>query len=647
MLVRFPAFLIFISLFFVHPLVQADHTEVEQRYSKQREAYKELTALLRAGALATAISRRHEIDGYPLTDYFDYLVLRQQIAQSSMPSEFMRQVATQKADKRLHRRLLGAVKNRSVELKRWQDYNLALAEENAPYHPCDDLLAGLINGQPKRFVKQTSDLWSAVDLHTGNCDKAFSILLKDVSDVPTAALWHRTVALIKRAEFDSVRSLLKYFNRRDGQIVRAWIDGVDNPAQALQAEVAQGKTVHHKSIAEFLLRRWARDDLPAALRFWRANGERFGFSQKDVSKAVAKYAVLSVKRGLPESGELLDSATQDRDVRYWRVRLALREKDWQQCIANLNQLTETEQAMPRWRYWRARCLESQGFSQDAERIYASIAGEFEYYGFLAADKLSQGYSIKSVSPPDADVHDLKDEPQIIKALEYFFVDLPWEGRREWNRALENASKARFLAAAHLAESVGWYDRALGAAFNADATDSLRWLFPEAYKANVTPVASRHNVPREFVYGVMRRESRFTSDIKSSAGAVGLMQLMPGTAKQMGQELGIEAPVGRLIDSELNIKLGVRYLEYVLDRFDKNFAFAAAAYNAGPSRVKKWIEDRPIDSDLWIETIPFDETRAYVQAVLFNTAVFEWLTQDGRVTRLENRMSNLAVSQLQE
>ena len=146
---------------------------------------------------------------------------------------------------------------------------------------------------------------------------------------------------------------------------------------------------------------------------------------------------------------------------------------------------------------------------------------------------------------------------------------------------------------------------------------------------------------------MRRESRFTSDIKSSAGAVGLMQLMPGTAKQMGQELGIEAPVGRLIDSELNIKLGVRYLEYVLDRFDKNFAFAAAAYNAGPSRVKKWIEDRPIDTDLWIETIPFDETRAYVQAVLFNTAVFEWLTQDGRVTRLENRMSNLAVSQLQE
>ena len=195
MLIRFPGILIFISLFFVHPLVQADHTEVEQRYSKQREAYGELTALLRTGELTTAISRRHEIDGYPLTGYFDYLVLRQQIAQSSKPSEFMRQVATQKTDKRLHRRLLGAVKNRSVQLKRWQDYNLALAEENAPYHPCDDLLAGLINGQPKRFVKQTSDLWSAVDRHTGNCDKAFSILLKDVSDVPTAALWHRTCLL--------------------------------------------------------------------------------------------------------------------------------------------------------------------------------------------------------------------------------------------------------------------------------------------------------------------------------------------------------------------------------------------------------------------------------------------------------------------
>lgn len=647
MSVRFPGILIFIGLFLVHPFVQADHTRVEQRYSKQREIYKELTVLLRSGELSKAVSRRPEINGYPLTDYFDYLVLRQQIAQSSMPSELMGQVELQKADKRLHRRLLGAVKNRSVKLGRWQDYNLALANENAPYHPCDDLLAGLVNGQPKRFVKQTSDLWSAVDRHTGNCDKAFSILLDEVSDVPTTALWHRTVALIKRGELDSARSLLKYFNRRDRQIVSSWINGYGNPARALQDKVAQGKTVHHKAVAESFLRRWARDDLPAALQFWRANGARFGFSEKKVNEVVAKYAVLSVKRGLPESDALLDSATQDRNVRYWRVRLALREKDWKECIATLDQLSETEQAMPRWQYWRARCLESQGFRAAAEPIYRSIADEFEYYGFLAADKLSKEYPIKSVSPPDADIHKLKDDPQIIKALEYFFVGLPWEGRRLWNQALKTASKDQFLAAAHLAESVGWYDRALGAAFKADATDTLQWLFPQAYKADVTQVADRYNVPHEFVYGVMRRESRFTSDIKSSAGAVGLMQLMPGTAKQMGEELGIKAPVGRLIDSELNIKLGVRYLDFVLDRFNNNFAFAAAAYNAGPSRVKRWIEDRPIDIDLWVETIPFDETRAYVQAVLFNTAVFEWLTQGGKVTRLEHRMSNLSVSELLE
>ncbi len=629
-------------------MAQANSVPFSERYSEQRQIFLDLTQMLRSGEVADVAARNDELEGYPLKEYFDYLLLRKQIGVASVPADFLDQVARLKEDRRLHRRLLGAIKDRSVELSRWQDYKRASVGENVPVHPCDDLLAGFKNGSPKRFNKASRDLWTDVDRHTENCDAAFSSLLSAVPDVPTAALWRRTVALIVRGKLDAARQLLKYFNRRDGRIVRAWIDSSDQPEELLPSAAMRGDSIHHREIATLLLRRWARKDLLAATEFWRTGAKRFGFSDDSIQQTLAKYAVLSAKRGMPEAKSLLASVVANRDVRFWRVRLALRDRDWKRCVARLDELTDKEQSEARWQYWRARCVEAQGFQADATRIYKSIAGEFEYYGFLAADKLRQDYRIETTAPlvDEAELQQLKKSPAIAKAVEYFLVDLPWEGRREWNRAMKSSSKARFLAAAYLAESVGWHDRALDAANTAGESGVLSLMFPAAHQSHVREMANRFSVPREFVYGVMRQESRFISDIKSPAGAVGLMQLMPATAKQMGKSLGVKAPAWRLIESELNIQLGTSYLNHVLGRFDNNIALAAAAYNAGPSRVKKWIADRPDSIDLWLETIPFDETRAYVQAVLFNTVVSEWLLRDGSVTRISDRTSELPVWQVE-
>jgi len=629
-------------------VAQANSVPFSERYSEQRQVFLDLTEMLRSGEVADVAARNDELEGYPLKEYFDYLLLRKQIGMASVPADFLDQAARLKEDRRLHRRLLGAIKDRSVELSRWQDYKRASVGENVPVHPCDDLLAGFKNGSPKRFNKASRDLWTDVDRHTKNCDAAFSSLLSAVPDVPTAALWRRTVALIVRGKLDAARQLLKYFNRRDGRVVRAWIDSSDQPEELLPSAAMRGDSIHHREIATLLLRRWARKDLLAATEFWRTGAKRFGFSDDSIQQTLAKYAVLSAKRGMPEANSLLASVVANRDVRFWRVRLALRDRDWKRCVARLDELTDKEQSEARWQYWRARCVEAQGFQADATRIYKSIAGEFEYYGFLAADKLRQDYRIETTAPlvDEAELQQLKKSPAIAKAVEYFLVDLPWEGRREWNRAMKSSSKARFLAAAYLAESVGWHDRALDAANTAGESGLLALMFPAAHQSHVREMANRFSVPREFVYGVMRQESRFISDIKSPAGAVGLMQLMPATAKQMGKSLGVKAPAWRLIESELNIQLGTSYLNHVLGRFDNNIALAAAAYNAGPSRVKKWIADRPESIDLWVETIPFDETRAYVQAVLFNTVVSEWLLRDGSVTRISDRTSELPVWQVE-
>ena len=148
------------------------------------------------------------------------------------------------------------------------------------------------------------------------------------------------------------------------------------------------------------------------------------------------------------------------------------------------------------------------------------------------------------------------------------------------------------------------------------------LYPAPYPDYVSRISREFSVNREYIYGVMRRESLFIPDIRSSAGAVGLMQLMPATARQVGEQLGVKAPKWKLIESDLNIRLGVKYLSHLLKRFDGNMVLSTAAYNAGPTRVRKWLVNKPMAADVWVESIPFDETRSYVKAVLFNSVVFE-------------------------
>jgi len=633
-------------IFFSANTVSAQ-SSLYERHRQQREVFKELQSLLSDGHLLDVKSRRSQIDGYPIADYMDFLILQREIEGHARAIELLPQVHNFAGDKKMQRRLIGAIKNRSAKNKQWADFRKASVGENVPIHPCDDMYARFQKKSAVKFTKEVGELWADVSRHTSRCRASFDKLLATVSDVPTGPLWKRTVTLLKRSDVKSVKSMLKYFNRRDGRIVRSWIDGLENPEDVLRSKAVRGTSEFHREMALVLLRRWARSDLIEAHEFWRKDGKHYGYSDVQISKRLSESAVLAAKRGMPEASALLAQVDSTRDVRYWRVRVALQNNDWDSVKRYIEALTTEEQAETRWQYWYARALEAGGYPASATRIYQSIAGRFEYYGFLAADKVSAGYQI-DISRPQAnevELQWLRESSQIARAIEYFLIDVPWEGRSTWNSALEAASQERLVAAAQIAHSVGWFDRAVIAMSSADEDTALDTLFPAPFDNYVERFASDYAVEREFIYGVMRRESRFITDIRSHAGAVGLMQLMPATAKQMGKELGIKAPKWRLIESELNIKLGVRYLGHVLNRFDNHIVLAAAAYNAGPHRVNKWLERGTVDADIWVEVIPFDETRDYVKAVLFNTTVSEKMSRDGALTRLQQRMPYISAGDL--
>ncbi len=615
------------------------------RYANQRATYVELKQLLVDGQLAEIERRRESIRGYPLEYYLDYLLLRQRISKHSNPLQLLSAVTAyqrQYQERRLHRRLLGVMKNRLVRLGHWKSYATVAKLDNAPQHPCDDLYSRVTN---KRLLRADADavaLWAEPARHTKNCDAAFAELVQDPSDVSTRALWQRTVNLLMQGKKLEINELLPFFGRRDRGTVQAWMNGLEDPQAALKDPRASGKTPHHRKVATFLLRRWARDDLVAASAYWQGNGERFGFSHAEVAAVGGKYAVLAAKRRMPESADLLAAAASDRSVRYWRVKVALLEQDWPLALRALDGLTADEQQSGRWQYWRARALAKTGSSENANAIFRELAGDFGYYGFLAADQLTVPYNI-AIEEPITDsraLQSLHENPQIVQAVEFFLTGTGWEGRRLWNQALESKSKAHYVAAARLAMSVNWVDRALASMQLSQEKKALGALFPTPYQRSVSELADHHSVASELIYGVMKQESAFIPDIKSSAGAVGLMQLMPPTARDMGKKIGVKAPAWKLTDSEFNLRLGVTYLRHVLDRFGKNTVLATAAYNAGPHRVSQWISDRTMPADIWVETIPFDETRRYVRAVLFNTTVSEWRMQKGKLTRLRQRMPDV-------
>lgn len=270
-------------------------------------------------------------------------------------------------------------------------------------------------------------------------------------------------------------------------------------------------------------------------------------------------------------------------------------------------------------------MEELGRQPEATKMFEELSLLPTYYGFLAADKMSSEYAITD-KPIEVDatlLSKLEDNISLVRAREYFQVNVPWEGRREWNSQFEDASPEKLGAMAVLAGRWELYDRAILSAGRAEKKKALTTRFPVVYRSEVDTAAEKNRIPPAWVLGVMRRESAYIRDIKSSAGAVGLMQLMPKTAKYVAKLQGDKNWQGDLTDAETNIGFGTFYLRHVMDKFDDHQVLATASYNAGPNRVGIWLPPVDMPADVWIDAIPYTETRRYVRAVMAYTAIYEW------------------------
>jgi soluble lytic murein transglycosylase len=327
------------------------------------------------------------------------------------------------------------------------------------------------------------------------------------------------------------------------------------------------------------------------------------------------------------------------DTFAWAARSALRSVNaqggngerWQAVQRAIDHMSEAEQREPAWRYWSARAQRESaapgaagdhqlGQAMSALRV---ISGELNFYGKLAAEDLGQAFAVPPRPQPlsDAERAAARDHAGLNRALQLIALGLRSEGVREWNYSLRGMDDRALLAAAERACEREVWDRCINTSDRTRFEIDLEQRFPMPYRDDVTAAAREIGIDPAYVYGLIRQESRFIMDTRSQVGASGLMQLMPSTARWTARKIGLPYSPEQINDRSVNLKLGTTYLKLVLDDFDGSQPMAAAAYNAGPSRPRRWREGAVIEPAIWAENIPFAETRDYVKKVLSNATVY--------------------------
>jgi soluble lytic murein transglycosylase-like protein len=252
--------------------------------------------------------------------------------------------------------------------------------------------------------------------------------------------------------------------------------------------------------------------------------------------------------------------------------------------------------------------------------WSSIAAERQYYGFLAAEALGKAPALnyQSSRPERPQLDALQQRPAMLRIAELYALGDRSNARREWNFLLPRLDAQTRLVAPYVLADIGWTDLSvISAGKMPELKDDLTLRFPSPYTPTFAKESKATTIPIGFLYGIARQESAFGPTARSPVGALGLMQLMPATAAATARAMGEPAPgTTALFEPDVNVHIASRHLAELLERYDGNRVLAAAAYNAGANRVDRWLRDRPArPADVWIESIPFAETRDYVQNVM--------------------------------
>nr|WP_240454937.1 transglycosylase SLT domain-containing protein [Aeromonas rivipollensis] len=593
----------------------------------EQSLYREGYDAVRANDQERFQQIRARLNHYPLLPYLDYyqLAFRPGAADYNDVTRFIRQHGDTPQSNRLERSYLTYL----AQSQQWSQFlRFYPAKPNSTDLLCMHYQARYYTGHKSEALQEAGKLWLTGQSRPDACDPLFQ-LWQQAGLRTQDKIWQRM-----NLAFEAQNpNLIRHLGAQLGGSLKPYGDQMialfDQPARAMNP-ASFSTAPPSRQLLSLGLARYANEQPEPALRQLGEMKRRFGLNQAEVARverAAARRLLLD--RSLAQRNWLDATLVRMKDAELveLRARLAIWEQDWRGLEGWVKRMPMALQKEDRWRYWLARSLEVQGRQKPARELYLETANLRGFYGFMAAQRTGVPYRIKnqSVGHKVPDWRTASSRwPFLVRVRELLAMNEITAARSEWIHNMDRNPVAQRLEFGHIALNQGWHELAILSSIRAEAWDAIDLRFPLPLKRTFSQMAQERTMNTSLLYAISRQESALYPLAQSPVGARGLMQLMPATAKETAAKLGVPyRNEQQLFDPTMNIRLGSAYLKRLLDVYDGNRILAAAAYNAGPGRVKRWREqstNKPMD--VWVESIPYRETRNYVQNVLSFDLIYQ-------------------------
>lgn len=609
--------------------------------SVSRDAYKALKRKIRNTSGRGLISLEKEVEqfrDYPLFPYLYYELVRKNLSYSNRKQieHFLDEMQ--------------GIPIRDVLLKKWLNY---LAKNNYKTVFLNTYEAGLgtallcknlhiervKRGANNAWYQQVEVIWLSGYSLPDSCDPVLKYWRQNGKLTPQLAI-ERMALAGATGQRSLSRYLKSYAPKNAHYIADMWSKVRSNPANALQPKrFPFVYPTYDEKIVKWGLNRmsWRSPErVIDSIQTWQNSGKLSESTLQSVKETLAISLALD---NHPKAQEWLmraASAKSSHGLWRWYLMHAVRNENWSRIVDIARTSPPAQRSSSEFKYWLARALEQLDRQNLAQKIYADLSIERHYYGFMAATQLGQ--TLQFLPQPaqinESAINTILKRPAILRARELFATGEYVSARREWFRVVKTFNDVEKNAAMHLAHHWEWHDQAIVAALKTGAQNDLEIRFPLAHLSSFEDRSQRYSIDTSYAMAIARRESSFMTDAVSSADARGLMQVLPNTAKYLlktnkslpssfKRKVSTRRIKYDLFNPDINIEFGLSYLQFLSDKFQGNPVLITAAYNAGWQKVKDWLpESHPQPADIWIDTIPFKETREYVKAIFAYQAIYD-------------------------